>query len=350
MSLWRTGYQRAEIPRLLAYHCGIPRKVSPIVSRSPKPNSTSADVTAIVVSYFPDVRRLLELTAKLHAQGCRVIVVDNGSPRDAVRELLSQGGGDVHWVCLPENRGVGAAQNVGIRVARQSSTQYLAMFDQDSDPHAHLIQQLLLVAHAVESQGAKLAAVGACYFDARQQNPPPFIRASAGRLRRMRRKADEKYVAVDYVIASGSLIPVETINAVGLMDESLFIDYVDIEWGLRARAQGYLSYGAWDAKLNHHLGNEPVQIFGKAYPAREPIRYYYMFRNVWALLRKPYIPFAWKFVEAYRLVLRAVVWGGLAKGNRRQSIRAILNGTLDGLRGASGPVSNGKKLSENDVA
>lgn len=344
VSLWRTEYQRAEISQPLAYHCGFPGKISPIVSRSPNPSPSPADVTAVVVSYFPDMRRLLGLTAKLHAQGCRVIVVDNGSPRNAVRELLSQEGGDVHWVCLPDNRGVGAAQNVGIRVACQSGARYLAMFDQDSDPHSDLIQQLLLVAHAVESQGAKLAAVGACYFDARQQNPPPFIRASAGRLQRMRRKADEKYVEVDYVISSGSLIPARAIDAVGLMDESLFIDYVDIEWGLRARARGFRNFGAWDAHLQHALGDEPVRLFGRAYPARSAGRYYYMFRNVWMLFRNPEIPRGWKFVESYRLIFRAAVWGLFARGRRRQNVRAMLRGTRDGWNGVSGPDLDRKTL------
>ncbi len=291
----------------------------------------------MVVSYFPDVGRLLGLAAKLHAQGCRVIIVDNGSPRDTVRELLSQGGGDVHWVCLPDNRGVGAAQNVGIRVARQSGTQYLALFDQDSDPHPELIAQLLAAAHTIESRGTKLAAVGACYFDTRQQNPPPFIRVSGGRLQRMRRKADEQSVEVDYVISSGSLIPAQAIDAVGLMDESLFIDYVDIEWGLRARARGYASFGAWEARLDHALGDEPIKVLGKAYPARSPGRYYYMYRNVWVLLRRPDIPRGWKFVESYRLVLRALVWVFWAKGRRRQNLRAILRGVRDGWQGVTGP-------------
>ncbi len=307
------------------------------MSQLPDEPSSSTDVCAVVVSYFPDVDRLLTLVGKLCTQGCRVVVVDNGSPMDTVKDLLTRAGGAAHWICLPDNQGVGAAQNAGIRYAQGLGSRYVALFDHDSDPADDLMAQLRAVAHRLDEQRVPIAAIGANYHDARQLNPPPFIRTYGGRLHRMQRRAQEPYVEVDYVIASGSLIPVRSFDGIGLMDESLFIDYVDIEWGLRARARGYASFGAWDAKLNHDLGDEPVTVLGKAYPARSPGRYYYMYRNVWALMRRPYIPKGWKFVESYRLILRAVVWVLWARGRRRQNFRAILRGMRDGWRGRLGP-------------
>ncbi|MCV5831057.1 hypothetical protein OFN28_30780, partial [Escherichia coli] len=50
-------------------------------------------------------------------------------------------------------------------------------------------------------------------------------------------------VDVDHLIASGSLIPVDVFEKIGGMDDSLFIDYVDVEWSLRARYQGLRCYG-----------------------------------------------------------------------------------------------------------
>ncbi len=303
-----------------------------------EPIANAPEVAAVVVSFHPDVPRLLALAGRLQEQGCLVIVVDNGSPMPAVQEMLGGGNGEIHWVCLPENVGVGAAQNAGIRVARQAGVRYVALFDQDSQPDDSMIAALLAVAKEVEGRGQKLAAVGACYRDARQNNPPPFIRTAAGRLHRMRRQGAEHSVEVDYVISSGSLIPLSTLDAVGLMDESLFIDYVDIEWGLRARARGYLSYGAWEALLHHELGDDPVIVGRRAYPARSPLRYYYMFRNVWALMRKPYVPRGWKFVESYRLVLRAIVWVGFGRGDARRNFHAMARGMRDGWRGMTGPM------------
>ena len=43
----------------------------------------------------------------------------------------------------------------------------------------------------------------------------------------------------DYVITSGSFIPLEVINDVGLMLDKLFIDFIDIEWCFRAKRKKY---------------------------------------------------------------------------------------------------------------
>lgn len=301
-------------------------------------------VCAVVVSYYPGLERLLDLIARLERQDCTVIVVDNGSPRELVRAMLARGGGRVRWICQPENQGIAAAQNLGIALARRYGAEYIALFDQDSVPANDLISQLVSVATDLASQGQKIGMVGACYRDERQQNPPPFLRIRGGRLQRQKRQGNEAYVEVDYVIASGSLIPAKTLDAVGVMNEALFIDYVDIEWGLRARARGFRNFGAWDAHLQHALGDEPVRLFGRAYPARSAGRYYYMFRNVWMLFRNPEIPRGWKFVESYRLIFRAAVWGLFARGRRRQNVRAMLRGTRDGWNGVSGPDLDRKTL------
>jgi len=47
----------------------------------------------------------------------------------------------------------------------------------------------------------------------------------------------------DMLIASGCLIPADVLRDVGLMDDALFIDHVDTDWCMRARARGYRLLG-----------------------------------------------------------------------------------------------------------
>jgi len=61
-------------------------------------------------------------------------------------------------------------------------------------------------------------------------------------------------IETDYVVSSGALIPLAVLDQVGMMDESLFIDYVDSEWGLRAKSRGHLSFGICAAQMVHCLG------------------------------------------------------------------------------------------------
>mgnify|MGYP002888735411 CR=1 FL=1 len=59
---------------------------------------------------------------------------------------------------------------------------------------------------------------------------------------------------VETIITSGSIIPVKVLQNVGLMDETLFIDYIDYEWCLRAIHKGYQIYLS-DSKMRHNMGD-----------------------------------------------------------------------------------------------
>jgi len=60
----------------------------------------------------------------------------------------------------------------------------------------------------------------------------------------------------DFMISSGALIPMQVLDQVGDMNESFFIDHVDTEWILRAKWQGFRSFGVCDAIMEHSLGTE----------------------------------------------------------------------------------------------
>lgn len=297
--------------------------------------SFQSATAAVVVTYFPNLDALERLLTRLYSEVDAVYVVDNGSELPLVREMIRRMGDQPRWVCLPDNRGVAAAQNIGLSQALRGGSKYALLFDQDSLPAEGMVALLVKELESLQAQGLRPAVIGPRYLDDRQFNPPPFVQSRGGRLQRMVRKADEPSCEVDYVISSGSLIPLAVYADVGAMDESLFIDYIDIDWGWRARAKGYRCFGAWDAQMQHDLGDEPVRVFGRAYPARRPQRYYYMFRNALLMLRRDHAPKRWKFVESYRLILRAVVWCGWGS-HRRESWAAIRRGLRDGWRGVSG--------------
>ena len=293
-------------------------------------------VIAVVVSYTPEPQRWQQLMAALRPQVDGVIVVDNGTELAALQALMRGQPEEVFWLGLPENRGVASAQNLGIRLALQQGADYVLLMDHDSVPAPGMVDQLLQVAQALQHEGYQVAAVGPCYLDQRQDNPPPFVRSRGGRLQRQRRRGGETSVEVDYLISSGCLLPRAALEAVGLMREGLFIDYVDIEWGWRAAAQGYLSFGAWEARMDHALGDQAVRFLKWRFPARSADRYYYMYRNAVVLLRHPQVPARWKVVEAYRLVLRAGFWLLFTPG-RAGNLAAIWQGLADGWAGRAGP-------------
>jgi rhamnosyltransferase len=294
--------------------------------------------TAVVVTYHPDRERLSALLEVLASQATATVVVDNGSEPEIVSWFKQEeAAGRIHLCLLGENRGVATAQNRGMEVARELQSDYVVLFDHDSLPAPAMIPRLIEAAEKQKAEGWKVASVGPRYVDPRQNNPPPFIRVVGLRLERRTCASPDSVVEVDYLISSGCLIPMETIGAVGSMREDLFIDYIDIEWGLRAKAHGYQSFGVCGAEMFHSLGEDPIPFLGKKFPSHSPRRHYYHFRNAIHLYKEPWVPLNWKLVDGCKLIKKFGFYSLFGKP-RLDHFRMMIKGITHGLRGKTGRI------------
>ncbi len=294
-------------------------------------------VVGVVVAYEPDPATLGVLLKALRPQLDKVIVVDNGSRLDTENRIDPDLRSDT-WcqvVRLDSNLGIAAAQNVGIALARQAGTAFVILFDQDSEPAPDMVSKLVNVATAKSSAGVAVAAIGPRYTDKRQDNPPPFIRIQGVSVQRQRCCDTHAVVEVDYLIASGSLIPMATLDAVGGMREDLFIDYVDIEWGMRARQAGFQSFGVCGARMQHGLGEDPIKVLGRKVSCHSPLRHYYHFRNAVRLYCERGMPWNWKIADGWRLLLKYGAYSLFARP-RHQHWWMMSLGIVHGLAGRMG--------------
>ena len=290
----------------------------------------------IIITYNPDLAGLERLVGPLLSQVDRVIIVDNGSRDDMV--AWAAGWQEERLVVIPlgDNHGIAAAQNVGIAAARQAGADYVLLLDHDSEPEPDMVARLMDVVQTQQFSGKKVAAVGPRYHDPRRTIRPPFVRTEGFHRRRLAcGEGLPKIIPVDYLIASGSLIPMATLDAVGAMREELFIDYVDIEWGLRAKQAGFQSYGACDALMRHSLGDTPLRIGRWHAPLHSPLRHYYLFRNTTWLYRQPWPPLNWKIVDGARVALQGLFYLTFAP-RRSERARMIALGLWHGLTGRMG--------------
>lgn len=313
-------------------------RASLLISHAPD-MPAAAGVCAVVVTYQPDLPTLTRLVHALGPQVDQLVVVDNGSRADLegwaasltvpARLTLRR---------LGDNRGIAAAQNTGLALADRSVCGYAMLFDQDSCPAADMVARLLQVLRDRTRQGERVGAVGPRFIDDRLDNPPPFIQINGLRYQRQTCPTPDSVVPVHYLVASGCLMPLAVLDAVGGMREELFIDYVDIEWGLRARGLGYVSYGVCGAHMHHSLGDQPIAFRGRHYPARQALRHYYMFRNAVWMYRQPHLPLNWKLADAWRLLLKYGFYLLFDKP-RLASWRMIHKGLLDGLQRRTGKLN-----------
>lgn len=294
----------------------------------------STATIAIIVTYNPNQQNLTNLVHKSAAYVDLVLVVDNGSPAP-IGAWLEGAGSKVLLIELCENFGIARAQNIGIERARTLGTDYVVLFDQDSDPESDTLTSLFNALSSLLMQKIQVACVGPRYVDKRQNNPTPFVRVEGLSLVRTTCNSHTDLVPVDHLIASGSVIPLKTLDIVGGMREELFIDYVDLEWCERAKSMGYQTYGVCAAKMEHALGDEPISFMGTAYPARSPLRHYYMFRNAIWMYRQNYVRWNWKVVDGLRLLRKYVFYTLFAKP-RHVHFWMMSKGMWHGLIGKMG--------------
>jgi len=300
----------------------------------------SERIIAIVVSYNPDCEPLALALEQLERQGCDALIVDNGSKNIAQIEQLVSSLSATILMPQRSNLGLGAAHNIGIQHAIEQAYDYLIIMDQDSVPLDGMVASLL-AAHKIKSSTTKVSAVGVTYLNADNGSESFFVRF--GRLKFLRRycrdKDSDACIEADFLISSGSLISIKAVEAIGNMDEGLFIDHVDTEWFLRAKKKGFKAYGVCAATMQHGLGENThrVSLGGRQrnVPQHKPFRYYYIFRNSVLLYKRGYISKLWMWNDIQRLAMIVVMFG-VIKTPRLANFSMMLKGIWHGLRGKQG--------------
>jgi rhamnosyltransferase len=293
-------------------------------------------ILAVVVTYNPDIALLAQALQSVAPQVQSIVVVDNGSANIAdVRDLA----GDVRCqlVDYKVNSGIAAAQNRGILHAREGGFTHILLLDQDTVLSPGVVNNLAANLAVLEREHDKVAAIGPAYHELNSQQQTRAYRASGLRLSRISLMEEQGPLASDFIIASGSLIPLAVIDRVGGFREDLFIDLVDVEWCFRARAAGYRSFLSPTSRVDHRLGAGTLKVGGRQVAVHVPIRNYYWVRNALWLARQPYTPLAWRLYFISRSLAFLGTYTTLT-GKRAQRLRLMTRGIRDGLASRLGPL------------
>lgn len=297
-------------------------------------------VWAVVVTYNPDVEILRRLIESLRRQLAGIVIVDNASSSGSAAFLAEPFSGNVFFMSMPENLGIAAAQNVGVEQAIRSGAEYIYLSDQDSVPSDSMIGELLAVLTSPHPH--PVGAVGPSTVDSRNGHVAPFVVERSHFPRRWHVPTGNaklpQIVEVGFLIASGSLVPVDVIKKIGGMRSRYFIDHVDTEWCFRARAAGYVVLGVPSVLLEHQLGDSVTSVwfFGWRHVMyHSPLRDYYMFRNTILMLGDVPIPWGWRLYLSWRLVMFAGYFLTFS-GDRLLRLRRMTQGLIHGLLRRSG--------------
>ena len=294
----------------------------------------SSTTHAVIVTYRPDMSALEAQLARLRPQVSAIVLLDNASDeatRTALDELASRFSATL--LVNPRNLGVAAALNQGIDRARSQGATHVLLMDQDSLPAIDMVATLHAALARLAVHGP-VAAVGPVAEDLRNGDLAPFVRIGFPLNRKIPASAGQD-VRCDFLITSGSLLPMAALDAVGGMDEGLFIDNVDLEWSFRAAGAGHALHGVGDARMGHRIGEGVRRLpFGASF-VHSPVRLYYMMRNRVLLYRRAETPGLWIAQDVPRALLKLLRFSLLVPP-RGANTRAMLAGLRDGLLGRSG--------------
>lgn len=298
----------------------------------------TSDVCAVVITYRPDLTVLEQVVGSVLPQVGRLLLFDNATADAALDQYLKEVESPSFAVVRsPDNVGLGAAMNHAAGYAKQQGFRYLLLLDQDSLPDPDMVATLKTALEALQHT-ERVAAVGPQFRDRRSGYVAPFVRVGFPFSQKLTGGPGER-VACDFLISSGTLLPLEVLATVGGMDESLFIDNVDLEWCFRARHHGMGLYGICDARMSHSIGDSlrPSRFKRAGIMVHQPVRLYYIMRNRVLLYRRKETPVAWIAQDIPRLILK---FFGTATciAPRRAYLRAMTRGLYDGVRGAAGPL------------
>lgn len=283
------------------------------------------NVIGVQVLYKPDEELLQKALKSIIKQVDLLIIINNTpdvySPLSLYDNNISK---KIVYYPLGENVGIAKAQNIGIQEALIYMPQYIAFFDQDSIPDDSMIKTLIRDFELLKMKMLSPAIIGPSIVN--RQTSSEY----AGLIKKGIEICDNIVEVVD-VISSGSIIPIEIIKKIGLMDSVLFIDGVDHEWCWRARKYGFKCFFSRNTILEHQVGSRSVSFFGIPINICTPFRLYYIFRNYVILCSRSYVPKYWKISHLFKNIIYFVYYP-LCKKNRLSYLFSMIKGVYYGLK------------------
>lgn len=230
-------------------------------------------IISIVALYKPSIDDLKNIINYINSCDMCILMDDSDtSSEQIVMSYFDEKYRDkLMYIWNGTNIGLCASVNRGIEIAEKNGADWILLMDQDSmtrdsdlDEYRYYIQNC---------SGDSVAAIVPQY--------------NYDRHPRTRYKG---YRKIRWSNMSGMCVKVTSLKDIGKFEERLFIDGLDMEWGIRAHKKGYEIIEIGSAIMEHHPAETRIySICGRKifmYGWASPIRYYYQFRSNHYMIKK----------------------------------------------------------------
>ncbi len=256
----------------------------------------------IVILHFGDsqitINCLRSIKNKLSYDG--LIVVDNNQNFNGsnFKEKLK---------IIKNNKNLGFAGgiNVGIKHALSQGADYVLLLNNDTLVKDNFLDKLMSIFKKYENAGItgpliKFKKDGRLVYDFGGKINKIFGRTTHNERSRILNKGAR---IVDYVSGCCMLVKKDVFKKIGLFDERFFLYYEDVDFCIRARNKGYLTYVSAESSIEHSLSKtvgkvSPIAvynqtksafIFGKKYYRKTIIlnRLFIFVQTAYVLIKNP---------------------------------------------------------------
>ncbi|MCE2074883.1 glycosyltransferase family 2 protein [Streptococcus thermophilus] len=277
------------------------------------------DISAGIVLFNPDIKRLKENIDAVIIQCTHLYLVDNGSGNvDEVKGLLNQyNQSKISILWNRENQGIAKALNQLTSAAQKEGFDWILTLDQDSVVPSNIVGEF--------EKYINNSSVGILCPIICDRNKDEEI------------KINEDCTEIDECITSGSLLNIKAWSEIGGFDERMFIDGVDFDICYRLRQRGYKIYCIHSVVLLHELGHIEYHrfLFWKVLVKNHSaFRKYYIARNIiyTAKKRRSTLLVVKGLLQEIKMIGIVIFY----EEDKLNKIRCICRGIYDGFKGKVG--------------
>ncbi len=208
----------------------------------------------------------------------KIFIVDNS----CVNPVLLPKCEDILIRRYPENLGVSGGLKLALELAIIQEYDFLWAFDQDSVPTSDCLRIIIETYHRLDKIKHIIGIIAPTSIDLRTNTVVECAKFIGHCFKGCKHNSQLETYECDSPITSGSLISIAAAKTISFPCVDLFIDGVDLDYGLQLRQNGFVNLIVTQAIMHHNFGNPlKVKFLHRELDIQQysALRHYYICRN-----------------------------------------------------------------------
>ena len=290
----------------------------------------NSKVAIIIVNWkqYELTKSCLFSLKKINYDNHQIILIDNESNQKELKSIKNQFENIITF-SNERNLGFTGANNIGIKHAIKNEFEYVMLINNDTEVEKNFISPLIDSLEKNKNLGAVQPLI--LNFDSRKKvwNAGGFLNKFFGYFY-VNKNPKEIKKNIDWITGCCFFVRIEVIKKIGLLDESFFAYYEDVDWSIRIKNSGYDLAFIKSSVIYHHCSKSSQNELSEG--KLSPFVHYLNIRNHIFLLRKNRDIFNFMGVLLFQFFKTISYSIYLIVRLRINKLNMVYKGLIDGLK------------------